>query len=206
MADSSGISLSPQVFSGIGSAVSDLFAGLSAETQANLKAQGLQIQAQGTVIQAEGDIAESSNYTSAATLAQQNAEYTEVSTAIQQAQEQRSTMMQIGSQRAAIGGAGLAASGSGLDILRNSAQQGALANAVLGAQGQITALGYQEQAKSYATMAATTTQAASEEYNIANETDTLATETQQAGQQAETGDFLAAAMSGVAAVVSMAPK
>jgi hypothetical protein len=195
--------LSAATFSDIGGAVSDIFAGMAAVTQANLKAQGLNIQAEGTRIQAAGDIAESTNYTSAATLAQQNAGYTAVSTAIQQAQEARSTVMQIGSQRAAIGGAGLAASGSGLDILRNSASQGALASAVLGAQGQISVLGYQEQAASYATMAAATASAATQEQTIANQTDLLATATIAAGKQAQEGDDISAIVKGAAAVGTM---
>jgi hypothetical protein len=45
------------------------------------------------------------------------------STAIQQDPLQRSNVLQIGAQRAAIGG-GLAASGSGLDIPRGSARRG----------------------------------------------------------------------------------
>ena len=52
-----------------------------------------------------------------------------------------------------IAGAGLGQTGSALDILRESASQGALTHAVLGQQGLITEAGYEEQATSYKNMA-----------------------------------------------------
>jgi hypothetical protein len=54
---------------------------------------------------------------------------------------------------AAVSNAGLEQSGSALDILRESAMQGSITKAVIGAQGQITEAGYNEQAESYANMA-----------------------------------------------------
>jgi hypothetical protein len=45
----------PATFSNAGSAVSDIFAGVSAEQSAALQAQGLDIQAQGTQISAESE-------------------------------------------------------------------------------------------------------------------------------------------------------
>src|ERR1700761_6992411 len=101
-----------QTFNDLGGAVNDLFAGLAASTQANLKAQGLDIEAEGTNIsaqaaqlKAQGDLSEATEYGEAATLAQQNAAYTAASTAIQAAQQERQNTLTIGSQKAAVGGA-----------------------------------------------------------------------------------------------------
>lgn len=184
------MALSNATFGDIGGAASDIFAGFGAQTQANLKAKSLGIQAQ-------GELAEGQEYDLAAGFAQQNAAFTKQSTAIQEAQQQRQTTLQLGAQRADVAGAGLAASGSALDLMRNSASQGALSQAVLGQQGLITEAGYEEQAQSYQTMssAAKATAASEEE---------LAQETEQAGKQSEFGDFISGAIKGVAAVASIA--
>ena len=102
----------------------------------------------------QGDLAEAGEYDLAKALATQNANYTAASTAISAAQQDRATTMTIGSQKAAVGGAGLEESGSALDLLRDSASQGALAKSVLVTQGQMTEAGYTEQANSYGAMSA----------------------------------------------------
>ena len=89
----------------------------------------------------------------AAALAKQNEQFTEMSTAIKQSQADRNLYQALGTTRADVAGAGFAASGSALDILRESASQGAMTKAVLGEQGLITEAGYQEQAQSYTDMA-----------------------------------------------------
>lgn len=172
-----------------GGAVSDLFAGIGATTQANLKAQGLDIQAQ-------GDLAEASNYDIAGTLAGQNAQYSETSTAIKEAQIARQNSMTIGGQQADVAGAGFAASGSSLDLLASSAQQGALTKAVAGQNGLIQTAGYQEQQQSYQTMSVAAKSTAAGLENIA-------TETEAAGKTAEIGDFISAGLKGVAAIASL---
>jgi hypothetical protein len=211
------MAIGPQTFTDLGGAVSDLFAGLAATTAANLKAQGLNIEAQGTdissqatLLQAQGDIAEATQYGLAQSLAQQNAQYTATSTAIQAAQLDRQTSLTIGTQKAGYGGGGLAESGSALDVLRSSVQQGSLARSVLQTQGAITEAGFNEQAASYGVMkaagmaaAGTETTIAGEQTTIAGEQRQLATETIAAGQQAQQGDFIASAMKGVAAVASL---
>jgi hypothetical protein len=208
----------PSTFSNLGGAVSDLFAGLGATTAANLKAQGLDIEAAGTrisaqslLLQSQGDLAEASEYDLAQALATQNANYVKASTAIQAAQQDRATTMTIGSQRAAVGGGGLAESGSALDLLRDSASQGALARSVLVTQGSMQEQGYEEQANSYGVMSAAARATAAGEVTISGETraiaaqqDQLASETQAAGKQAAAGDFVSAALKGVAAVASIA--
>jgi len=211
------MAIGPDTFTNLGGAVTDLFAGLGAQTAANLKAQGIDIEALGTDISAEslrlksaGDIAEATQYELAGTLAQQNAQYTEASTRLQATQLDRQTSMTIGSQKAAVGGAGLASSGSALDLLRSSASQGALARSVLVTQGQITEAGYTEQANSYAVMSSAARATAAGELTIAGKEDViaaqqrqLAAETQAAGKQAAIGDFAGALMKGVAAVVGI---
>jgi len=192
------MALSDTTFNSAAGSVSDIFAGLGASTAASM------IQAQGDVLQAEGNLTEATNYDLASDLATKNAEYTALSTAIQEQQQQRSTTMQIGGQRAAIAGAGFAESGSSLDIHADSAREGALTQAVLNQQGLVTEAGYEEQATSYTNMAAAARTAAAGETQIAGETNQLASETQSAGTLSEIGDFAGALMKGAAAVASVA--
>jgi hypothetical protein len=79
----------------------------------------------------------------------------------------------------------LAQSGSALDLLRESASQGAMTKAVLGEQGLITEAGYQEQAKSYTDMASAA--------GVAIDADKLAAK----------GAYVAAGFSAAAAVASV---
>jgi hypothetical protein len=79
--------------------------------------------------------------------------------------------MQIGGQRADVAGAGFAESGSALDLLRSSAQQGALNRAVLGQQGLIQEAGYKEQAQSYTNMSEAATIAGNAENKAAEGAD-----------------------------------
>lgn len=120
--------LSNDTFNNAGGAVSDLF-------------------------KAQGDKAEGQNYELAADYARQNVDFTKQSTAIKEMQLDRSIYKSLGETQAAVGGSGLAASGSALDILRDSASQGSLTKSVLAEQGAITEAGYDEQAHSYDTMA-----------------------------------------------------
>jgi len=188
------MALSSSTFSSAGGAVSDLFGGIGDILQGNLKAKGLNIQAEGLRLKATGDLAEATNYDRATVLAEQNKQFTETSTAVQQAQLDRSNYLQIGRQSSEIAGAGFAASGSALDILRDSASQGALSKQVLGQQGLITEAGYQEQADSYKTLADTARTTAAGEQNIANETDQLAKDTKDASGIAAAGNFISSAL------------
>lgn|SRR5262245_34983212 len=193
-------------FSNLGGAVSDISAGLGAADQAKLKAHGTRIGAEGTRLSAEalrikarGDIAEAESYDLAAELARKNKAFTQQSTAIKLAQQDRELFKSMGQTRADIAGAGFAESGSAIDILRESASQGALAKAVAGQQGLITEEGYEEQAKSYETMARAGRAAAISQMGLATRTegiaaqeDLLAGEIEKAGQKAKTGAFIAA--------------
>jgi hypothetical protein len=139
------LTISSQLFSGVGAGVSDVFAGFGAETKA------------------QGDLAEAAQYDEAAHLALQNEQYTKMSTDIQEAGKNRELLLSLGRTTSEVAGAGFSLSGSALDILRSSAAQGAIAKAVIGQQGLITEAGYQEQAQSYETMASAARSAASTE-------------------------------------------
>ncbi len=64
----------------------------------------------------------------------------------------RTTYQALGTANAQIAGSGLKASGSSLDLLHESAANGALAKETAITQGNITEAGYQEQAQSYRNM------------------------------------------------------
>jgi hypothetical protein len=141
------LTLSSTGISSFASAASDLFA------------------AQGDKTKAKYDFSEAQNYGLASDLATQNEKFTETSTAIKEAQQQRESLLTIGGQQADVASAGFAESGSALDLLRSSASQGALTHAVIGQQGLITEEGYKEQAASYQIMQGAATDAANAENN-----------------------------------------
>lgn len=118
----------------LGGAVNDLFSADAHRT----KATGLRI--------------EGGNYDLASDYATKNEKFTETSTAIKLAQGDRDLYKTLGGIAGDVAGAGFAMSGSALDIMRDSAAQGALTHAVAGQQGLITEEGYDVQAKSYASM------------------------------------------------------
>lgn len=130
------MALGSATFNDLGGATSDLFSFLST----GYKEQALQFEEQ--------------NYEDAAGLALQNKQYTQTSTEIKQQQQDRELYMGLGKTEAAVGGAGFELSGNAVDLLRESAQQGATARAAVGQQGLITEAGYQEQHDSYMNMAA----------------------------------------------------
>ena len=143
-------------FTDIGGAVSDLFG------------------AQADRYKAQGDVIEGQNYRLAASLAEQNVQYTEASTALKESQQARQTYQVISGQRADIAGAGGQESGSALDLLASSTQQGAIAQQVIAQQGQIQEAGYQEQATSYTNMASAADIAAQAERTAATGADITA--------------------------------
>lgn len=174
------MAISDSTFSNAGGAVSDLFGGIGAIQGADIKAQGLRIKA-------HGDLAEASNYELAAGLARKEEDFTVQSTAIQAMQADRKLFSNMGGISADVAGAGFSSGGSSLDLLRDSASQGALAKGVLQEQGYITEQGYEEQAKSYDTMAAAGRAAAAGEEDIANKTQTM-------GGVSAAGDFIGTAL------------
>lgn len=146
------MAISDRTFSSFGGAASDLFASFGDKSKA------------------QGDFAEAKNYDLASDLAIQNEKFTETSTAIKEAQINRENSLLLGGQRADIASAGFTEGGSGLDIMADSARQGALTHAVAGEQGLITEAGYTEQAASYKNMSEAATAAG----NAANDASTFA--------------------------------
>lgn len=102
---------------------------------------------------AVGKFAEAKGYKAAAGYAQSNAEISQQSTNIQEYQAQRQIEKTLGGQQSDVAGAGLAASGSALDLFRDSAQQGSLTKQLIANQGAINVQGYQAEAASYDAMA-----------------------------------------------------
>lgn len=127
--------LSQDFFSDIGGAVSGLFG-------------------------AAGDKAEAKAYSLASSYALQNAKITEASTQIQEAQAQRKIFQTTGAQQAQVASAGFASSGSSVDLLRSSMQQGSLQKSLIREQGLINENGYQEEAARYQGMASAAQKAA----------------------------------------------
>jgi hypothetical protein len=134
--------LSGSFFSGIGGALSDLYS-----------ADAMRAKGKGSRIEAE-------QYMQAAAFAQQNALFTQQSTAIKQYQTSRGIVRTLGSQAAEVAASGFAASGSALDLERDSAIQGAITKAALAQQGKIEEAGYEQQAASYRLMASAASEAA----------------------------------------------
>jgi hypothetical protein len=117
------MAIGSSTFTDFASGISDLFAASADQSKA------------------QGDLAEAANYDLAAKYADQEAQFTKESTAIQSMQSERATYQSMSQTKADIGGGGFAASGSGLDILASSASQGALQQSVIQQQGLITEAG-----------------------------------------------------------------
>jgi hypothetical protein len=128
-------------FGDFGAGISDIFAGIGAGSKA------------------QGDYAEASMYNEAADWANKEAQFATTSMNIQQYQLQRQLTQSLSQTSAEQAGAGFAASGSGLDILRDSASQGALTQAVAHENGLISIENFQQQASADEAMANAAVQA-----------------------------------------------
>lgn len=108
----------------------------------------------GDLYSQEGDEAEAQNYRQAAALSREEAQFTVSSTNISEMQADRQVTQAIGGVKAAYGGNGISTnSGSALDVLGSSAQQGAMTKAAVNYQGAQQEYQYNEQAISYDNMA-----------------------------------------------------
>lgn len=125
------MALGNDTFSAISGSVNDLFSGLA----------GLE--------RAAGSAAEAQAYGIAATISREQAEFTKESTAVKTFMADRQIYKAIGREETQIAGAGFEKSGTALDLLRESAQQGSLETQLLQRQGLITQESYEQQAKSY---------------------------------------------------------
>jgi len=146
-------------FSNASGAVSDIFGGMATASSLRIKARG--------------NLAEAENYDLAKTLAEQNAHFTETSTALKTYQSERQLYKALGTTTADVAGAGFSLSGSALDLLRDSAAEGALTKATLAEQGAITEAGYEEQAKSFEIMSRAARDAADSENHLAGQSETM---------------------------------
>ncbi len=100
---------------------------------------------------AAGYAAEGDAYQTAADIAGQNATVAGIAGTVKGLQEQRATNVTLGAQRAGVAAAGFAASGSSLDLLRSSMQQGYVTQQLNDIQTTLTKGGYiEEQAASNA--------------------------------------------------------
>lgn len=111
-------------FGGLGAGISSIFGGL-------------------------GDFAEANAYSKASKIAASNAQIEERTTALNEEMASRKIFQTIGSERAQTASAGFAMSGSALDLLRSSTEQGALTKQIIANQGQIQAQGYLQEAAAY---------------------------------------------------------
>lgn len=103
-------------FGGFGSGVGSIFSGIGAMGAAKAEAKG---------------------YAASAASLREAARLTKISTGLQLLQADREIYKVLGGARADTAANGLAASGSALDVIRASAQQGGLQKAVTGLQGKI---------------------------------------------------------------------
>lgn len=115
---------------------------------------GSQATAGGLRLKAKGSDVEGDNYSLAATLAKQNEEFSMQSTAVKKTMAERQLYQTIGTETAQFAQSGLANSGSVLDILRDSATQGALTTSLVQQQGLIEQAGFHEQQTAYNNLAA----------------------------------------------------
>lgn len=102
---------------------------------------------------ARGARSSAGSYEEAQRIAEENARLSRVATEIRDTQLKRTIFKTLGTQQAQVAGAGFAASGSSLDILRDSAAQGERARAINQSQGAITENSYLEQAGMFGGMA-----------------------------------------------------
>lgn len=94
-----------------------------------------------------GSLQEAKGYEKAAKIEESNAQLAGASEQLQLFQTQRQFERAQGATQAGLAGAGLAASGSALDVLRMGAEQGALQKQIVSTQGQIQIQNFEQQAE-----------------------------------------------------------
>lgn len=191
-------------FGDFAGAAGDIFGGIEKNMGLKIQADGTRITAEGTRLKAQGDLVEATNYDEAATLAHQNEQFTEQSTAVKEMQTQRQIYQGLGTTRADVAGSGFTMSGSGLDILRMGAQEGALTKQVVGQQGLITEAGYNEQQQAYTNLAGYARYSAGVENDIAGKQDELAQKQDDLGSFAQTAGMITGGLKAVAGIAAIA--
>lgn len=140
---------------------------------------------EGSKISAGGSRRAAAGYRRAGELATENLDYLGQSTNLKLLQADRSIYQTISSAEATISGNGLKASGSALDILRDSASQGELTKNIIGLQGNIDANAMKQQIASFGAQA--------DQYDAAAE----------AADNASTGSMISGAIKGAAAIAQI---
>jgi hypothetical protein len=107
----------------------------------------------GDLFAAEGLEASAEGYRQAAAFSRTNLGFTEESIRIKKLMADREIYKALGGQENDIATSGLAASGSALDIMRDSAQQGELTRQMLDLQGKIQVTTLKQQIAAYETQA-----------------------------------------------------
>lgn len=102
-----------------------------------------------SLFSSEGSSAAAQGYEQAAKIADSNADIAKTSYQLQQTQAARQFQQTLGSQKAEVASAGFRSSGSALNLMADSASQGAITQAMIGVNGQIQVNGYQQQAQAY---------------------------------------------------------
>lgn len=102
-----------------------------------------------SLFSSEGSSAAAEGYDKAAKIADTNADIAKTSYQLQQTQAARQFQQTLGSQKAEVASAGFRSSGSALNLMADSASQGAITQAMIGVNGQIQVNGYQQQAQAY---------------------------------------------------------
>lgn len=150
----------------LGGAAMDLFGPKAGKAEAG---QARSLRMRGDIYRTEAE-----GLDRAASMSGDSLRFSELSTRLQLLQQEREAMKVIGGQQADVAGAGFAASGSALDILRDSAAQAALSRGIIGTQGAIDANVYKAAVDTYTTQAATTRATAAIADETAQQYDELA--------------------------------
>lgn len=101
-----------------------------------------------------GDLTEAGGYKKAAQIEESNAQLAKASEQLQLFQTNRKVERAQGATTAGFAGAGLASSGSALDVLRMGTEQGALQKQIVSTQGQIQIQNFEQQAAADKALAA----------------------------------------------------
>lgn len=107
--------------------------------QAGETADSLRISEEGFKLEAE-------SYRKGSAAARESGRLSEVSTRVQTIQADRKINRTLGAQQATAAAAGFEASGSNLDLLRDSTAQGHMTDQMIGLQGEINANAFEQQA------------------------------------------------------------
>ena len=155
---------------------------LSAELQSPLFNQPMLGQAaqdlyaaQGETLEATGSTEEESQFTTAAAIAGQNARLAAAAGGVTEAQQNLAINKTIGAQQAGVAGAGFANSGTNLNLLRASKQQGALTTQLTQTQTEMEQGGYLQQQSAATAEATAAGTAAQVQTNAAGEMGALGT-------------------------------